>query len=553
MRAETPNHSPEHLPHQGRALVHHARHGRARPEEPGAAAEQVRHAGRSAAAAARRRSARRAQVPGIAGRRRDARAHARRRAALRPRLDLRGHAVARGAGCRPAVGAAAQAARERAGRALADAQDLCRRRASRASAAASAIRPASGSATRRAGRSAGARRCSARTPRRCWARRRAARACRHEPRGVANPRLSALHDKPFPLQGIKILDFAWFLASAGGTRFLAAMGAESFKVEWKDNPDTRLAAMAPVGGRAARDAATGPLPGVKDPDMGGQFNNKNAGKRGISLNIRHPKGLQIAKDLVRDLRRRGRGVLARRAAAARARLRRAEERSGRTSSTSSNPAWARTAPTAGCAPSVRSPRRSAGRREMSGLPEPAMPVGWGYSYLDWMGAYGYALALLGALYHRERTGEGQWIDASQCEVGHFPDRRDDPRLVGERARSGAATATARPTSRRRRTAPIAAPARTAGSRSPASPMRSGARWRRWPGRAAWLDDRRFDTLEHRLLHQDALDAAVEAWTAHAGPLRLHDDAAARRRAGRRVPERRGPLRHTIRSCGTSNG
>ena len=77
------------------------------------------------------------------------------------------------------------------------------------------------------------------------------------------------------------------------------MGAESYKVEWKDNPDTRLAAMAPVGGRAARDKATGPLPGVKDHDMGGQFNNKNAGKRGISLNIRHPKGLQIAKDLVR--------------------------------------------------------------------------------------------------------------------------------------------------------------------------------------------------------------------------------------------------------------
>ena len=35
-----------------------------------------------------------------------------------------------------------------------------------------------------------------------------------------------------------------------------------------------------------------------------------------------------------------------------------------------------------------------GQAEMSGLPEPAMPVSWGYSYLDWMGAYGYALALL---------------------------------------------------------------------------------------------------------------------------------------------------------------
>src|SRR3954466_614951 len=119
------------------------------------------------------------------------------------------------------------------------------------------------------------------------------------PRRVENPRRSALHDKPFPLQGIRIFDFAWFLASAGGTRFLAAMGAESYKVEWKDNPDTRLAGMAPVGGRAARDVATGPLPGVRDPDMGGNFLNKNSGKRGISLNIRHPKGLEIARDMVR--------------------------------------------------------------------------------------------------------------------------------------------------------------------------------------------------------------------------------------------------------------
>ena len=67
----------------------------------------------------------------------------------------------------------------------------------------------------------------------------------------------------------------------------------------RDNPDARLAAMAPVGGRATRDISTGPLPGVRDPDLGGQFNNKNAGKRGISLNIRHAKGLQIAKDMVR--------------------------------------------------------------------------------------------------------------------------------------------------------------------------------------------------------------------------------------------------------------
>src|SRR3989441_950402 len=85
------------------------------------------------------------------------------------------------------------------------------------------------------------------------------------------------HAKPFPLHNIRILDFTWFLASAGGTRFLSAFGAESIKVELKSHPDTRMAAMAPVGGRSARDRATAPLPGVTDPDMGGQFNNKNPG------------------------------------------------------------------------------------------------------------------------------------------------------------------------------------------------------------------------------------------------------------------------------------
>src|SRR3989441_10215725 len=106
------------------------------------------------------------------------------------------------------------------------------------------------------------------------------------------------HGKPFPLHNVRILDFTWFLASAGGTRFLSAFGAESIKVELKSHPDTRMAAMAPVGGRAARDRATAPLPGVTDPDMGEQFNNKNPGKRGISLNVRHPKGLEIARRLV---------------------------------------------------------------------------------------------------------------------------------------------------------------------------------------------------------------------------------------------------------------
>ncbi len=332
-----------------------------------------------------------------------------------------------------------------------------------------------------------------------------------QPKGDTGAVRSALHDKPFPLQGVKILDFAWFLASAGGTRFLAAMGAESYKVEWKDNPDTRLAAMAPIGGREARDRATGPLPGVKDPDMGGQFNNKNAGKRGISLNIRHPKGLRIAKDLVRicDIVAEGfsPGVLQRLG------LGYDVMKKIRPDIIYIQQAGMGAHGTYGRMRTV-GPVAAAfgGQADMSGLPEPAMPVGWGYSYLDWMGAYGYALALLGALYHRDRTGEGQWIDASQCESGLF--------LTGAQILDWSANGRAW---------------KRYGNRSPYKPAAPHGAYRcqgddRWvaiacftetewrsvarvAGHGDWLDDKRFATLADRLAHQDALDAAVGAWTA----------------------------------------
>src|SRR5262249_61381172 len=115
----------------------------------------------------------------------------------------------------------------------------------------------------------------------------------HVPRDEAlSPR-----GKPFPLRNIRILDFTWFLASAGGTRFLAAFGAESIKVELKSHPDTRMAAMAPVGAPAARDAATGPPGGETDPDEGGQVNKKKPGQGGISLNGPQHNGLEIGQRL----------------------------------------------------------------------------------------------------------------------------------------------------------------------------------------------------------------------------------------------------------------
>ena len=321
---------------------------------------------------------------------------------------------------------------------------------------------------------------------------------------------SALHKKPFPLQGVRILDFGWFLASAGGTRVLAGLGAESLKVEWKDNPDTRLAAMAPLGGRAARDAATGPLPGVSDPDMGGQFNNKNAGKRGISLNIRHPKGLQIAKDLVRvsDIVAEGfsPGVLQRLGLGYDVlKSIRPDVIYIQQSGMGAEGTYGRMRTVGPVAAAF------AGQGDMSGLPEPAMPAGWGYSYLDWMGAYGYALALLGAIHHRNRTGEGQWIDASQCEAGLF--------LTGVPVLDWSANGREWHRYGNRSPYRLAAPH---GAYRCGGPDRwiaiacfSEQDWHALLGVAGqpeWSKDSRFATLTSRMENQSALDGLIEAWT-----------------------------------------
>jgi crotonobetainyl-CoA:carnitine CoA-transferase CaiB-like acyl-CoA transferase len=149
---------------------------------------------------------------------------------------------------------------------------------------------------------------------------------------------------------------------------------------------------------------------------------------------------------------------------------------------------------------------------MSGLPEPYLPAGWGYSYLDWLGAYSFGLAMLSALHHRNRTGQGQWIDASQCEAGIFASGTS----IVDWSANGREW-------------------RRIGNRSPFKPAAPHGifpcegsdawiavacfdehQWRSLcavAGRPAWLGDPRFRTLPDRLSHQDELERAVGEWTA----------------------------------------
>lgn len=240
---------------------------------------------------------------------------------------------------------------------------------------------------------------------------------------VGSEPVLSIHEKPFALWDVRVIDLSWMLASGGAGRYLSAMGAEVIKVEHRSHPDGMRFSQGccPPGGRAEREAATDALPTPEysgDPNRGGSFMEINAGKLSLSLNTKHPKGREILEELIRDadmivegfspgtMIRMGLGY---------ERLKELNpsiiyvQQSGFGEEGLYGRARA-FGPTA---------QAMSGLSDMSGLPDPFPPAGIGYSYLDWFGAYNMATAMLAALYRRDVTGEGCHIDASQGEVGLY--------------------------------------------------------------------------------------------------------------------------------------
>ena len=310
------------------------------------------------------------------------------------------------------------------------------------------------------------------------------------PRGCDSAIAASARGKPFAINNVRVLDFTWWLASGGGPRFLASQGAQVIKVEWQGRWDLRFSAPAPDGGRAARDTATSPIPPAIPPtaangrvNEAGQFNDINAGKRGISLNMQHPKGKELLRRLISvcDIVAEGFSPdVMRRWGFPYEVMREINptiiyvQQSGM-GQQGTYGKFRAVGPIA---------QALSGISEMSGLPEPHMPAGIGYSFLDWFGAYNIGTSMLAALYRREQTGLGTYIDASQVEVGLMLSGTSI--LNNQRTEHrGGGTGTARRGSRPRPPGRIAARAMTAGSRCRVIPSRSGrrqrGRWGIWSG------------------------------------------------------------------------
>lgn len=210
-----------------------------------------------------------------------------------------------------------------------------------------------------------------------------------------------------PLEGVRVIDLTKIVAGPNATRMLATMGAEVIRVEWHD--DRALDML-----RMVRPSVPGGEPGSFN--RSGLFNNINAGKYGVTLNMNLPHGRELFKRLIaksavlcenyspEQMERWGLGY------AALSEINPALIYMQITGMGKSGTykSYLSVGPTA---------QALSGLTHMSGLPEPRPPAGWGYSYLDHSTGYYGAIMVLAALLRQKRTGRGCYLDISQTEVG----------------------------------------------------------------------------------------------------------------------------------------
>ncbi len=317
---------------------------------------------------------------------------------------------------------------------------------------------------------------------------------------------------PKALSSFRICDFTGQSAGAGATRWLASFGAEVIRIE------------DPVReGRWDILRGTGPyIDERRGVDFGGAFNNHNTNKYGITLNLRTDRGKEILTELVRrsDVvsENFAKGVLEKwgfgyeRLKAIKPDIVYVSNSGfGHVGPCSDFKTWG---------PVVQA---VSGLTFTSGLPD-REPAGWGYSFMDHTGAYYMAIAILMGLIHRQRTGEGQWIDLACTESALA---LHGPALLDWTVNGRPARREGQPHSNRNRWPPMAPHG--------IYPCRGDDEWVAiacrheddWEALAAvigahWCADAVFGDLDSRLVAQDLLDERVSAWTAPRGKFEVEE-------------------------------
>lgn len=208
-----------------------------------------------------------------------------------------------------------------------------------------------------------------------------------------------------PLEGVKIVDLMWVVAGPIVTRALVDYGATVVRIESTTRIDTGRTIQPFHGGK----------PG---PETSALFQNMNAGKHGMTLDLGKPEGREVFLDLVRwadivcesftpkamrgwglhyeALREVNPGIIL-----------------------FSSCLMGQTGPLASFAGYGNLAAAYAGFFDVTGWPD-RPPAGPFSAYTDFISPRFALPSLLAALDHRRRTGQGQHIDFAQAEASeHF--------------------------------------------------------------------------------------------------------------------------------------
>ena len=201
-----------------------------------------------------------------------------------------------------------------------------------------------------------------------------------------------------PLDGLRILAVSQFGAGPFGTQMLADLGADVIKVE---DPG--------VGGDSARYVP--PFQGEADSPY---FQSFNRGKRSVSLNLRHPDGQAVLRDLVRvsdAVFNNARGDLPDKLGLTYEQLKDTNPRVVCCSLTG----YGRTGPRAAEPAFDYLVQGYAGYMSVTGEPD-GPPGKCGVSVIDFAGGYAAMVGLMVGLFDAQRTGVGRDIDISLLDT-----------------------------------------------------------------------------------------------------------------------------------------
>ncbi|MFV3127037.1 CaiB/BaiF CoA transferase family protein [Niveispirillum sp. KHB5.9] len=301
-----------------------------------------------------------------------------------------------------------------------------------------------------------------------------------------------------PLSGLRVADFSWVGAGPRATKDLADYGATVIKVESAKRLDLGRLSPPFKGGKRHHDASA-------------FFAITNTGKQGVTINLNDPRGIEVAKRLIAwadvVVENFGKGYM---------------DRIGLSFNTLkaikpdiillSVSVAGRSGPLSDLRGYGNSAAALSGFAALSGWPDrgPHMAP---FAYGDVVAPMMATVAVLAALEHRRRTGEGRHLDVSQvepmmlvtsdCLADHqrgLPTRRgnDDPRM-----------------------APHGLFPCRGSDQWCAIAVRDDAEWRAL-ALLAGIGDSRFDTLEGRKAYASDLAAQLSAWTRSHDKHRLAD-------------------------------